>query len=40
MTEEDIEWMRWAFEGLVTGSLWDDLTPRSLDNVFNWRNHD
>ena len=34
--EELIEWLFWAFEALVTGNVWDDGTPKSLTNAFNW----
>jgi hypothetical protein len=34
--KELVEWLFWAFEALVTGNLWDDMTPRSLNNDFNW----
>lgn len=36
--EELIEWLFWAFEALVTENAWSDLTPRSLNNDFNWKN--
>lgn len=36
--EELVEWLFWAFEGLVAESLWDDaVTARSKGNVFDWK---
>ncbi len=37
--DELVQWIAWTLEALVTGNLWDDLTPRSLDNDFNCGRH-
>ena len=37
MTDDDlVDWMEHMFNLLSMGYLWDDLTPKSRDNEFNW----